>query len=103
FPGKIILHWYSGSLNYLENALSYGYYFSVNSAMLQSKNGINIIKTIPLNRLLLESDSPFVGVDRKSIIPYDMRSVISNISNIKQLSISEVEDALHQNFRNLIL
>lgn len=103
FPGKIILHWYSGSLKYLENALSYGYYFSVNSAMLQSKNGINIIKNIPLNRLLLESDSPFVGVDRKSIIPYDMRSVISNISNIKQLSISEIEDALHQNFRNLIL
>lgn len=103
FPGKVILHWYSGSLNYLENALSYGYYFSVNSAMLQSKNGINIIKNIPLNRLLLESDSPFVGVDKNSVEPYNMKSIIANISNIKQLSTSEITKTLNQNFRNLIL
>ena len=103
FPGKAILHWYSGSISDLEKAVSYGFYFSINSAMTQSKNGINIIKNIPLNRLLLESDSPFIGVDKNSVKPYDMKLIIANISNIKQLSSSEMKNTLNQNFRNLIL
>ncbi|WP_407494985.1 Qat anti-phage system TatD family nuclease QatD [Elizabethkingia anophelis] len=103
FPGKIIFHWYSGSLKDLEYALSNGYYFSVNSAMLQSKNGKSIIKNIPLNRLLLESDSPFVGVNKDSMIPYDMNSLVQNISSTLSVSTIEVNNTLNQNFKNLIL
>jgi len=102
FPGKVILHWYSGAISDLERAVSYGFYFSVNSAMTQSKNGVNIIRSIPLNRLLLESDSPFVGVDRDSPVPYDMKLIVNSISDIRRISTLKLIDALNRNFKSLI-
>lgn len=56
-----ILHWYSGSLKQLERAIELGCYFSVNEYMLKSPNGQLIAKEIPVNRLLLESDAPFIS------------------------------------------
>lgn len=103
FPGKAILHWYSGSITDLEKALSYGFYFSINSAMTQSKNGTNIIKNIPNDKLLLESDSPFIGVDRHSLAPVDMSSTIREIACIKNVSISDLNTILKENFKVLIL
>lgn len=103
FPGKAILHWYSGSISDLEKALSFGFYFSINSAMTQSKNGINIIKNIPADRLLLESDSPFIGVNRESLVPVDMSQTIREIASIRDTSISDLSIILKENFRALIL
>jgi TatD DNase family protein len=103
FPGKVILHWYSGSISDLEKALSFGFYFSINSAMTQSKNSVNIIKNIPTNRLLLESDSPFIGVDRESLVPVDMSPTIRDIAAIKSIPISELNSILKENFKGLII
>lgn len=103
FPGKAILHWYSGSISDLKKAVSYGFYFSINSAMVKSKNGINIIQSIPEDRLLLESDSPFIGVNRESLKPIDMSYTIKEIANIKGLTYSALNLILKDNFKNIIL
>lgn len=102
FPGKAILHWYSGSISDLEKAISYGFYFSVNYSMTQSKNGINIIKNIPYDRLLLESDSPFIGVMRDSLTPVDLHLVIQEITKIKNSTLPELSYILRNNFKALI-
>jgi TatD DNase family protein len=56
-----ILHWYSGSLKQLDRAIELGCYFSVNEHMLNSPNGRTIVLRIPADRLLLESDAPFIS------------------------------------------
>lgn len=103
FPGKIILHWYSGSISELEKAISYGFYFSVNSAMTQSKNGINIIKNIPNNRLLIESDSPFIGVDRNSFTPYNYITTVKEISRILNINSEDLINILESNFKRILI
>lgn len=102
FPGKVILHWYSGSISDLEKAISFGFYFSINYSMTQSKNGINIIQNIPTDRLLLESDSPFIGVDRESLITVDLNSTVREIAKIKGLTLQDLINNLKINFINLI-
>jgi TatD DNase family protein len=102
FPGKTILHWYSGSIGDLETAISYGYYFSVNSSMVQSKNGVNIINRIPLDRLLIESDSPFIGVDKESEMLPDYGSTIKGVSTIKDVLQTDLKSILNQNFQSLL-
>lgn len=62
FNGKIILHWHSGSKQVLQNAISNGYYFSVNHAMLNSESGRKIVENIPNDKLLIETDCPFVNI-----------------------------------------
>ncbi len=57
----IILHWFSGTQKQLQRAVQFGCYFSINSAMIKSENGTRIIQGIPVDRMLLESDAPFIG------------------------------------------
>lgn len=57
----IILHWFSGTQTQLQRAVRFGCYFSINSAMIKSENGRKIIQGIPIDRMLLESDAPFIG------------------------------------------
>lgn len=56
-----IFHWYSGTLKQLNRALNLGCFFSVNEYMINSPNGRLIIQEVPENRLLLESDAPFLS------------------------------------------
>lgn len=58
---KCILHWYSGTFKQLDRAIELGCFFSVNGYMLNSPNGRLIIQKIPVERLLLESDAPFIS------------------------------------------
>lgn len=102
FPGKVILHWYSGSIKELERALSYEFYFSINTAMLSSKNGINIIKHIPINKLLLETDGPFIEFNNIKATPFVSEYIIKKISELRGIPINELVESLKFNFRLIL-
>lgn len=56
-----ILHWYSGTFKQLDRAIELGCFFSINEYMLNSSNGRSIVQKVPVDRLLLESDAPFIS------------------------------------------
>ena len=58
---KCILHWFSGSMTQLRRAVEMGCYFSINGAMIKSPNGHKLIPNIPADKILLESDAPFIN------------------------------------------
>lgn len=53
-----VFHWFSGSCEELQRAISMGCYFSVGERMVRSKKGREYVKLIPADRLLLETDAP---------------------------------------------
>ncbi|MEM2969695.1 MAG: TatD family hydrolase [Candidatus Bathyarchaeia archaeon] len=55
---KAVFHWFTGSLNDLNKLLDKGYYVSATPALSYSKEHISIIENTPLDRILLETDSP---------------------------------------------
>lgn len=60
---KVVCHSYTGDIKTLEDLLSLGVYFSVNG-MLTFKNNnniIDIVERIPRNRLLFETDGPYLA------------------------------------------
>lgn len=59
FRFKPILHWFTGSKEELHNAIETGFYISVNHSMMTSKRFLSLLPSIPKERLLLETDSPF--------------------------------------------
>src|SRR5690606_1932360 len=63
--GTPVLHWFSGRLSDIESALELGAFFSVNHRMLQSRSGREIVRRIPLDKLLTESDAPFASPDQQ--------------------------------------
>lgn len=58
---KYIIHWFSGTNKQLKRAIDLGLYFSINPKMTKTKSGVSNIKLIPKERLLLETDAPFVA------------------------------------------
>lgn len=102
-PNKIIMHWFSGSLKQQELALSNGYYFSINHQMLQSKNGRRIIDSIPIERILIESDAPFTnGLDMYYNVDF-MNNIYDYLSITRYIEISELSIILKDNFKRLLL
>lgn len=62
-----ILHWFSGSPSVARKAAELGCYFSINHLMLEHDAGIALVRALPTERLLTETDGPFtLSSDRKS-------------------------------------
>ena len=61
-----VVHSFTGSLDLLKKLLDMGLYIGVNGCSLKTDNNISVIKQIPLDRLLLETDAPFCKITKKS-------------------------------------
>lgn len=90
-----IFHWYSGSLSILRSIVNSGFYFSINSAMIQSDNGAKIISEIPKEFILTETDFPYISY---SNIP----DVHIYLSKLWKVSESESEKIISDNFNRLL-
>ena len=83
---NVIFHWYSGAVSLIPEIIERGYYFSVNEAMTLSRSGQAILKAIPRDRMLTETDAPFNGnSDIKKAIAYLGLSENEVYSNFKCL------------------
>lgn len=103
FSNKVILHWYSGSLKELERAVEFGFYFSVNLPMTISISGQKIIKSIPHQRILTESDGPFTKFNNNICSPLSINVVIKHLSNIYLGDYGFYKKLVYDNFRKLLL
>ena len=99
---KAVFHWYSGPINLIDNIASAGHFFSINPAMIKSKNGQKIIERIPVDRILTESDGPYVMARRKPAEPKDVRLVIEHLKSIWNKSFDEIDQIIQRNFRTII-
>ena len=90
-----IFHWYSGSLAVLRSIVSSGFYFSVNSAMVQSDSGKKIIAEIPKELILTETDFPYIN---NCNIP----QVHEYLSELWKVSVLDVDNIINSNFKKLV-
>jgi TatD DNase family protein len=102
FPGTAILHWYSGSLKVLDQALASGFYFSVNTAMISSERGRAIIAALPPGRVLTESDGPFIKIDGAPARPADVRRVVAYLASHWRTTMPEAEAIVDRNFEGIL-
>jgi len=101
FNGKIILHWYSGTKRNQEQAIQNGFYFSVNHAMLNSESGRKIITNIPDDKILIETDSPFVSFENNSYTEL-IKKTIEGTATIRGIPHEIMENVFWNNFKNLL-
>lgn len=103
YEGKVILHWYTGSIENLKIALSRGYYFSINHQMIRSKNGKKIISYIPINRIVIESDAPFtIGLNSNYNLTF-INEIIEFLSMNKKMEREFLFEKIKGNFKKILL
>lgn len=65
--GLPILHWFSGSTRELVRAVDLGCWFSVGPGILRGEKGRELAKRMPQNRVLTQTDGPFVQIDSRCL------------------------------------
>ena len=94
----MVFHWYNGPLHVLCRAIAQGHFFSINPAMVNSPKGRKIIDAIPLDRVLTESDGPFVRVGNRSAFPADVALVEQHLATVWRRNAWEVSAKIKENF-----
>jgi TatD DNase family protein len=80
--GRFLMHFFSGDEKQAERIVAMGGCISVTH--MRSKEKRKVINTVPLDRLMVESDAPFVGRTPESI-----REAVAYIAEVKGLGAEE--------------
>ena len=104
FAGEI--HCFSGSRRLAEFALSIGFYVSASGIITFNKSGElrEIFADLPLDRLLVETDSPFlapVPLRGHRNEPANVRYVAEKLAQVKDVSFEEIAKITSENFYRL--
>jgi len=92
-----VLHWYSGPLKQLRAGLDAGFWFSVNPAMLASKNGRRIIAELPRDRVLTETDGPYTRHLGRPAAPHDLPDLITQLASFWRVDREETRALVFAN------
>lgn len=96
-----ILHWYTGPLSAVDDALAAGLWFSINPAMVRSKKAVPLLQRIPQQRVLLETDGPFAHSGSRSAVPSDLLGTLDHLARLWGMSTDEARNAIAQNEQRL--
>ncbi|QDF96902.1 hydrolase TatD [Azoarcus sp. DD4] len=100
--GKVVLHWFTGTKSEAKRALELGCYFSINAAMLSNERHAPMVQSIPLNRLLTETDGPFTQVGERHSKPSDVALAVEGLGRLHRLSAEQIATTVRNNLRSLV-
>lgn len=101
-----VIHCFSGSLEMAKELLKLGYYLGFDGPITfkNAKNSIEVLKYIPLDKILIETDSPYLtpvpfrGSRNNSMY---LTYVIDKIAEIKELSTDDISNITANNAKTL--
>jgi TatD DNase family protein len=100
--GRAVVHCFSGGEDFLKECLALGFFisFTCNITYRNAADLRNLVKMTPLDRLMLETDAPFLAPEPlrgKRNEPLHVRTLAEEISRIKEIPLDEVAEATTKN------
>ncbi len=100
--GKVVLHWFTGTLAEARRAVEMGCYFSVNATMFDGDKSQKLLSTLPLNCILTETDGPFTTINEQPAKPENVVVALNKLANLHGLQSIEMAAKIKTNLRNLL-
>ncbi len=103
-PVKAVLHCFSGDENFLKECLDLGFFisFTCNITYKKAQDLKRIVKITPIDRLLLETDAPFLPPDKfrgRRNEPAYVKLLAQEVAGIKETTFEEVARLTTDNAR----
>ena len=103
---KILMHCYTGSFEFAQKLLKYNTYFSASGIITfkNSKQLQNTFEKIPIDKLLIETDSPFLAptpMRGKKNEPSFIKYTLEKLANLKEVDINDLDKITTNNFNDL--
>ena len=97
-PSKVLMHAFDGKVGWAEKGAEAGFYFSVPTSVWHSEQKMKLVSALPVERILLETDSPVLGPKRgERNEPANIHFAAKKIAEIKGMPLEEVERQTTQN------
>ena len=105
---KFLVHCFTGNLEFAKRLLSLECLISFSGIITFKKSNDlrDVVKYVPLEKMLIETDSPYLSPDPlrgKSNEPANVKIVGEKIAKIKEISFEEVARLTTENFKNFFL
>lgn len=103
---KGVFHCCPLNIDLVREGLKLGFYISFAGPITfkNSKNADEVIKMVPLDKILIETDSPYLSPEPLRGKRNDSRNVkyiAKKIADVKQLSLEEIAKATYENAKNI--
>ncbi|WP_292466688.1 TatD family hydrolase [Methanolobus sp.] len=96
---RVVFHCYGGSLETMKNIVDAGHYVSVPTLVCFSEHHKSIAQNLPLENMLIETDSPYLSPRKGRNEPSFVLDSVSVIANLKELEETDITRATIQNTR----
>ncbi|KAB7738447.1 TatD family deoxyribonuclease [Parvibaculum sedimenti] len=100
--GRVVLHWFTGTAAEARRAVDLGCYFSVNAEMLNNEKRAVITKTLPLDRILTETDGPFTQTDGRPTRPRDVWIAVEALARLHAMPPADMSATIIRNLKSLL-
>jgi TatD DNase family protein len=105
----VVIHCFTGSAEEMRAYVSLGFYIGITGVICKSQRGKalrEMLSEIPLDRLLVETDAPYMGFrkDRRGSEPADVVHVVEEIARVlgngdgdRDRGVNEIREILYRN------
>lgn len=100
--GRVVLHWFTGTQSEARRAIDLGCYFSINGEMLTNEKRSDLVASLPVDRLLTETDGPFTQTADGPSRPEDVRATVAKLAKLRGYDVETVQNAIMANLKSLL-
>jgi len=86
---RVAMHFFSAR-DQLKRVIDNDWYITVNTTVYRSKKMKKIVRDMPIEKILLETDAPWLGLEGRRNEPIAVKGVAEKIAEVKKCSFSEV-------------
>jgi len=98
---KVLMHAFDGSSGWAMKGVSKGYFFSIPPSIVRSQQKMKLVKVIPPEFLMVESDAPVLAPSQgERNEPSNVAVAAAKIAEIKRMDILEMCDILYSNSKS---
>ena len=98
------MHCFCGKKKLVKKIADNGWNFSVPVTLLRSQQFQELVNIVPLNQLLTETDTPFLGPQPgPTNEPANISLSIQKMAEIKKITVEEMSDQVFLNYMRLFL
>ena len=95
---RVMMHLFGGQ-KFTERVIKNGWWISAGPILLKSKSHKKIIRDMPLEKIMIETDSPWFGPDGQRNTPVSVIQVAERIAEIKKADVNYISDITDKNAR----
>lgn len=95
---NVLLHAFDGNPKYAMEGVREGYFFSIPPSIIRSEQKQKLVAALPVESLLLETDSPALGPQKQERnVPGNIRMSSDYIANVKKVDPAQLSRITTQN------